>query len=939
MTTALRSALPVVRCRLAGFSHRSIIALIACVLVLGAGRSASAETISLNGAWNFVTDPSRSLTVTTLADAPGVRSLQVPGSWQAQLDDLRDYAGVAWYWRTVNARVPADRVALLQFAAVDYRADVFVNGQDAGTHEGGYLPFELDVTFLWRTGDNIVAVRVVDPGVNPSEVEGIRFGEIPHGKQDWYVQTSGLWRDVALDIRSRTRLGNVHVSADADGRFAIDVPLLGPDGGTTDAVRLTAVVTDTDGKTIWRGSRQSAAGEVQQKFEGRLTNPRLWSPESPVLYSLRVDAGSGESQTWQFGFRSFEARDGRFYLNGGPIYLRGALDQDFYPETVYTTPSLDYARDEMRKARSLGLNLLRHHIKAPDPRYLQAADEVGVLIWYDVPNWDTLTEGSRRRGLDTMRGMVDRDWNHPSIVALTIINEAWGMDITSATDRAWLKQAYQEAKAIVPGWAVVDNSPCCDNYHVVTDIADFHQYNVIPDHAAAFGGVIRDLASRPSWLFSPNGDAEARGTEPLMLSEFGNWGLPRLPAQQPWWFSRDFKGNPITRPDGIEERFRRYGYGSLFPSLDAAIDATQWHQYRALKYEIETLRAEGAIQGYVITEFTDINWEANGLLDMWRRPKIHAAQLSKLQQDNLLMARSDRRNYMSGDTVRATITLSRYGKERPGDRVAWSVDGTSLSGNFIMPNLAAGSVGEIGSIELRVPQVAEPGRHSLIVREESGGRVLRENTLELFFYPAAAAIDVPAAFHDPGGRLKALADTMTRRGSAVTPAGAATHVVVASVFDDAVREALGSGHTVILLPGTEAQTIAPGLDIVPRAGSSLDGNWITSFLWVRKDRAPFAGIGFDTLAGFEAQAVAPLSVIRGVPPEQSADVLSGIFYGWLHSNVATLVQASVGAGRLIVCTFSVAESYGQDPYATRFWDALLGYAASSFTPAYKIPIS
>ena len=86
------------------------------------------------------------------------------------------------------------------------------------------------------------------------------------------------------------------------------------------------------------------------------------------------------------------------YLNGKPIYLRGALDQDFFPDTIYTPPSIDYLRDEMRKAKALGLNLLRCHIKVPDPRYLEAADETGILIWYEIPNWDKLTADSQRRG-------------------------------------------------------------------------------------------------------------------------------------------------------------------------------------------------------------------------------------------------------------------------------------------------------------------------------------------------------------------------------------------------------------------------------------------------------------------------------------------------------------------------------------------------------------
>lgn len=914
------------------------IAVLLGALVLNADRLASAQTVSLNGDWNFVIDPAGSLTVATVTQSPGVRRTQVPGSWQSQFDDLRDYAGVAWYWRTVNAAAPADRVAILRFGAVDYRAEVFVNGESAGTHDGGFLPFELEVTGLWQPGDNMIAVRVTDAGGSRSEVEGIKFAEIPHGKQDWYVQTSGLWRDVALSIRPRTRLGAIHVTAGADGRFVIDVPLLGPDGAAASAVKTTAAMVDGAGKTVWRDVKDSAAGEAWHKFEGRLTNPRLWSPDSPALYTLRVDLSSGDSDSLRFGFRTFEARNGQFFLNGSPIYLRGALDQDFYPDTISTTPSLEYVRDEMRKARALGLNLLRHHIKVPDTRYLDAADEAGVLIWYDVPNWDTLTEDARRRGLETLRGMVDRDWNHPSIVALTVINEAWGMDMTKAPDRAWLAQAFLDAKSIVPGWLVVDNSPCCDNYHLVTDIADFHQYNVIPDHAAKFRDVVHELASRASWLFSQNGDASIRGTEPLMLSEFGNWGLPRIPAQKPWWFSRDFRGDPITKPEGIEDRFSQYGFTALFPSLDALTDATEWHQFRALKYEIETLRLEAPIQGYVITEFTDINWEANGLLDMWRRPKVHAAELLKLQQDTLLIAATDRRNYAAGDAVRVTVRLSRYGKDRPGDKVTWSIDGTPNAGSFPVPAMPAGSVADVGFIEFKAPAVTAASRRLLTVREQMGGRVLRENTLELFFYPAPPASTATAAVHDPAGRLHPLSESMARLGRAMSPATPASPLIVSSVVDDTMRAALRAGRTVVLLTGADAQPIAPGLEVVPRAGSNLDGNWITSFLWVRKDRAPFASIAFDTLAGFEIQATAPKSVIRGVPADRSADVLSGIFYGWLHSNVATLVQASAGTGRLIMCAFDVAGTYGQDPYATHFWNALLQYAASDFAPTYRIAI-
>ena len=386
-------------------------------------------SIALDGDWHFLADPGGALDVAALATAPGVRPTRVPSSWQSQFADLRDYAGVAWYWRDVQ--LPAlspDQAAVLRFGAVDYLADVYLNGQKVGRHEGGYTPFEFDVTALLHSGSNQLAVRVVDPGANPSSVEGINYAEIPHGKQSWYVQTSGLWQSVEIQIRPRTRLGAVHILAAADGAFKISVPLLNPatPGKTSPPTQVKVEILDAAGAAVWQASRPVAGSEAAAEFTGNVAHPRLWSPADPSLYTLRVSLDSGDTGLFPFGFRTFETRQGKFYLNGAPIYLRGALDQDFYPETIYTPPSLDYLKDEMRKAKALGLNLLRCHIKVPDPRYLQAADETGVLIWYEIPNWDKLTENSKRRALETLRGMADRDWNHPSIVLVSLINERLG---------------------------------------------------------------------------------------------------------------------------------------------------------------------------------------------------------------------------------------------------------------------------------------------------------------------------------------------------------------------------------------------------------------------------------------------------------------------------------------------------------------------------------
>ena len=899
---------------------------------------APAFHISLDGEWDFLRDPSGRLKWANLAAAPGVRAIRVPSSWQTQFADLRDYAGVAWYWRSFEAPpLKTNQVVILHFGAVDYRAVVYVNGREAGSHDGGYLPFHFDVTSLLHAGKNQVAVRVTDPAPG-HPVEGVHYSQIPHGKQDWYVETSGLWQSVTLEIRPRTHWGVVHITAPASGDFRIQARVEHPPSLSHMGPPLTAQarIVDPNGKMVWQalGTLNPEQGAIE--FSGSVSPPSLWSPNHPALYTLRLSLSSGDDETYHFGFRTFQALNGKFYLNGKVIYLRGALDQNFYPETGYTPPSLSYIEREMREAKALGLNLLRCHIDVPDPRYLEAADETGMLIWYEIPNWDKLTPDSESRALATLRGMVRRDWNHPSIVQMSIINESWGANLKKASDRAWLKRTWKQAKKMVPGWLVDDNSPCCNNFHVVTDVADFHDYDAIPDHAAAFDRFVAELAARPKWLFSPYGDAQPTGREPLMLSEFGNWGLPVVPTPRPWWFSRSFNGQRITLPAGFSKRFEEYGYDSLFPSLRALSLATQWHEFRALQYEMGSLRRHPQIQGYVITELCDTDWESNGLMDAWRHPKVFAARLAAINQDDSLALRSRSRNFYSGSAVNLTGYFSHYREgDAKGARLEWRLAGTALGGSAALPAVPPGAVTAPVEIAFSAPAVSAPAHGVLKAEVTQKGKVLATNSFDLFFYPRARPASPPAVeFDDSTGKLRPLALAMRRRGYRGPSPGAPGAVLIASRLDSRAQEALAAGGRVILL-ATEPQTISSAVRVMARKGN-LSGDWISDFPWIRKSQPPFEGIGFSTLQGFESEAVTPPAVVRGIPPQDFKDVLAGMFYGWLRQNVGTLVQARYGKGRLLICTFALSSGYGRDPYATTLLDQLIRYAASDFGPQFKI---
>ncbi len=404
----------------------------------------------------------------------------------------------------------------------------------------------------------------------------------------------------------------------------------------------------------------------------------------------------------RFGFRELTTADGRLFLNGKPFYMRAALDQDFYPEGIYTPPSAEFIRKEMLLSKAMGLNLLRCHIKVPDPRYLEAADETGMLVWYEIPVWNDAyhwTPEAAQRGVDTFRAEVERDWNHPSIVIQSIMNEQWGMDSTQADQRAWLLHSFRDFKQLTAplGRLITDDSACCKGFHLQSDFADWHVYYSIPDHAKNWADWVQEYAARPKWLFSSYGDAVTNGREPLLVSEFGNWGLPQLPArdQLPWWFPRDFNGRELTRADGVFDRLRAYGFDRIYPDYHSLALATERHEYLALKYEIEQMRQRDTIQGYVITELTDANWEANGLMSMWRQPKAFADELGKLQQDDLVMANFATHNFTAGSPVELPLVVSHYST-------------ASLKGATILWQTSDGQSGHLPASQRRRNQVRSP---------------------------------------------------------------------------------------------------------------------------------------------------------------------------------------------------------------------------------------
>ena len=705
-----------------------------------------AESTSLDGIWSFAVDSTGAFTAETVADRAAWRPVTVPAGWQSQFEDLRDYQGVAWYRREVDVkRPPAQHVALLRFGAVDYRTDVYLNRRLLTTHEGGYTPFEVPCGDALRDGTNEILLRVMDPTWHGSGTEGINYMHIPHGKQSWYVQTSGPWQSVSLEVVPARRILSARFTPGISGQVQCEL-LMSNAAAATGREEVSLEILGPGGKRALASTRRVEAGTDTVRWTVAVPTPELWSPETPRLYTASVRLGTGPAIVERFGFRTFEGRGGLFLLNGAPYYMIGALDQDFYPETIYSTPSRDILKEEMLAAKQLGLNTLRCHIKVPDPRYLEVADEVGLLVWYEIPNWDVWTRDAARRSRETLDRMLERDWNHPSLVAISIINESWGIDLKEAEQRRWLADEVAYARQRAPGRLIVDNSACWGNFHMVTDIADWHTYWAIPEGKAEFDRTVTEYAARPAWLFSPHGDATVRGDEPLVLSEFGTWGLPDIPSPGPWWLERKFFDNDVVHPEDFEKRFADFGYPSVFGSYARFAGECQRAQADALRYQIEAIRRAPELAGYVITEFTDIMWECNGLLDMWRRPKECRTVLPMIQQQDMIVIRPDAYNVASTDTVRFQLWFSHFGAaDLSGARLTWSWDG-AVEGTQTVPACPRGGVAPLAPVSVPAGACAAPIERVLSVSMVStGGAELARNSQAIVVYPSSGSLEWPGS--------------------------------------------------------------------------------------------------------------------------------------------------------------------------------------------------
>ncbi len=652
---------------------------------------------------------------------------------------------VGWYRRAIE--VPGNEAwqgkrVLLHIGAADFFTDCWCNGVHLGRHEGGYTPFEFDLTEVLNLQDGArrahIILRVEDPMDN---------SEQPVGKQwRWYTTTSGIWQTVYLEPRSPAHIRCFRIFTDIDAgtaRFWVQCAHAHPEC----AVQVQILPPEGEPQSATIKLRNGIAEQTV-----KLESVKLWDPNSPYLYPTVLQLRRGgdilDTVRTYFGLRKVDFELAQesgvpacLRLNGVPRYLRGALYQSFFPDGVYTASSVETFKNDIAYAKKFGFNFLRVHIKIDDPLLLYWADKLGILLMADFPNFGEGgdTPLGRHRFEAMMREAIARDFNHPSIFAWCLFNETWGFGgqtgfldellTASMTGRTpangpapppakvkkpaagaragmiapqqWVQDMWELAKQLDPTRLVEDMSVChwehLEYYlHCDTDINSWHFY--ISDYAKAKAHIDKVVGSTfigSSFNYVPG---FLHKGQPLINSEYG-------------------------------------GVGALDGDRDVS-----W----SFKFLTNELRRHQQISAYIYTELHDVEWEYNGFLNYDRTPKEFGYNPRLINESNTLPIDAPPiQRVAPGQTVRLEVSSSHY-SSRHYENVSlhWAMAGVDTRGRFYQ-DLACGSVpipfphrqvAPAQTLELEMPSSTMLCTVFLTARSAEGGAIA-ENFVHLLVWP------------------------------------------------------------------------------------------------------------------------------------------------------------------------------------------------------------
>jgi len=437
------------------------------------------EWVNLNGLWDYAI-----LKAGFAEPSKFDGQILVPFAVESSLSGVQKTVGdenEVWYKR--NFTVPAkwkNNKILLHFGAVDWKSEIWLNDIKIGTHTGGYTPFTFDIQpFLNKTGDQKLVVRVWDPTDNGFQPRGKQTSK-PNGI--WYTAVTGIWQTVWMEPVADKYIENIRTTSNIDkSQLTVNVV----SNGTTAADVVEVKVYD--GKNEIMTSKASST----EKLEISIPDAKLWSPESPFLYTMKINLISNGKVIDQidsyFAMRKISTkRDNngivRLELNNKAYFQFGPLDQGWWPDGLYTAPTDEALKYDIQKTKDFGFNMIRKHVKVESARWYMHCDQLGMLVWQDMPSGDHSPQwqshnyfngNELRRSSESeanyrkeWKGIMDFLYSNPSVVCWVPFNESWGQFKTPEIVE-WTK-SYDPSRLVNPASG--------GNHYPVGDMLDLHNY-------------------------------------------------------------------------------------------------------------------------------------------------------------------------------------------------------------------------------------------------------------------------------------------------------------------------------------------------------------------------------------------------------------------------------------------------------------------------------
>jgi len=482
---------------------------------------------------------------------------------------------------------------LIHFGAVDYECSVFVNGEEAGTHRGGYVPFYFDITELVSVGDNAVSVKVTDHTADRMQPSGKQDpDDVPSGCH--YTRCTGIWQSVWLEFVPKIYVDDIFCRPDVAGS-GVDIGVTVAGEETDDEVLYASV--SYRGKRVAEGSAVISDGEAS--IYVKIPDPVLWDIGKGELYDVTVNVGKDTVSTY-FGMRSIATEGKKVLLNGRPIFMRLLLDQGYNPDGIYTATDPSEFRRDIKLMQDAGFNGARMHMKIFEPGYIRAADEAGFLLWGEYPNWGLRIKEPEATDIFTPEWMAEiiRDRNCPSIIGWCPFNED-----DPGKNVEIMKVARAVTRELDPTRLFIDSSGW--THSGGGDVDDVNDYGQDPEVLRERYAVIDENAyvSILEW-----GNGLYDGKLPYFISEFGGAGF-------------DLDSEQVHKFDDTSSK-EAWGYG------DAPKSAEELFERFAAQCRVFLENKD--VCGFCYTQFCDIMQEINGIYTYDRRPKFDMARAKEV---------------------------------------------------------------------------------------------------------------------------------------------------------------------------------------------------------------------------------------------------------------------------------------------------------------------